>query len=546
MKVNQFQSQHIQDMCQALRPVIGEQADKLWQSYIYADEESKEEIEETIELLALSNLRNDVTNTTPVFLPPSREEAQGEIEIGHVVYNGKILHPFGLKKSELFQHLSCFSRSGGGKTNLGFLILKSLARQNVPFLVLEWKRNYRDLLPFPEFQQLRVYTIGRNVAPFRFNPLIPPKGVDPKSYLKKLLFVLADSFLLGPGALYIFQCALDDVYQRAGVYNGTVKIYPTFHNVFEWIESFSRNLRGREMLWAASCLRTISCLCFGQIDDIINTNSNQDLEKLLQQQVIFEMDALSHTDKVFFIQALLLWIHDYRLTQPQREELVHAIFLEEAHHILPKHGKYLAGNESIIDVIFREIREYGEALLVYDQMPSEISKACLANSYCTIALNAKEKADVATLAGSMLLDDSQKNALGEMEIGKAIVKLQGRIMKPFMVHIPLVPVKKGIVTDEMLADKMKPYISIEPANLYDDLSDNEKELLRDIALLPNSGVAARYHRCGLSGRQGDKIKHLLLEKGYIQEQEVISDKGKSKALRLSEKGKKVLADIYGL
>jgi len=533
-------------MCQALRPVIGEQAGKLWQSYIYADEESKKEIEETIELLALSSLRNDVTNTTPVFLPPSREEAQGEIEIGHVVYNGKILCPFGLRKSELFQHFSCFSRSGGGKTNLGFLILRSLAKQNIPFLVLEWKRNYRDLLPLPEFQNLRVYTIGRNIAPFRFNPLIPPKGVDPKSYLKKLLFVLADSFLLGPGALYLLQCAIDDVYQRAGVYDGTVKAYPTFHDIFRWIESCAANARGREMLWAASCLRTVSCLCFGQIDDIINTNSNQDLEKLLQQQVIFEMDALSQTDKVFFIQSILLWVHDYRMTQPQREELVHAIFLEEAHHILSKRGKYLAGNESITDVIFREIREYGEALLVYDQMPSEISKACLANSYCTIALNAKEKSDVATLAASMLLDDSQQDALGEMEIGKAIVKLQGRIMKPFMIHIPLMPVKKGIINDDMLQERMKPYIAIQSGNGLDELSDNEKEFLRDIALLQNSGVAARYHRCGLSGRQGDKTKRLLLEKGYIQEQEVISDKGKSKALRLTENGKKVLSAYYGL
>lgn len=424
--------------------------------------------------------------------------------------------------------------------------MRSLAKQNIPFLVLEWKRNYRDLLPLPEFQNLRVYTIGRNIAPFRFNPLIPPKGVDPKSYLKKLLFVLADSFLLGPGALYLLQCAIDDVYQKSGVYGGAVKAYPTFQDIFRWIEYFSRNLRGREMLWAASCLRTVSCLCFGQIDEIINTNSNQDLEKLLQQQVIFEMDALSQTDKVFFIQSILLWIHDYRMTQPQREELVHAIFLEEAHHILSKRGKYLAGNESITDVIFREIREYGEALLVYDQMPSEISKACLANTYCTIAMNAKEKADVATLAASMLLDDSQKDALGEMEIGKAIVKLQGRIMKPFMVHIPLVPVKKGFINDDMLQERMKPYIAIHSGNGFNELSDNEKEFLRDIALLPNSGVAARYHRCGLSGRQGDKIKRLLLEKGYIQEQEVISDKGKSKALQLSEKGRNVLSEMYGL
>ena len=156
-------------------------------------------------------------------------------------------------------------------------------------------------------------------------------------------------------------------------------------------------------------------------------------------------------------------------------------------------------------------------------------------------MNAKEQSDVYTLSASMLLDEEQADILGEMEIGKAVVKLQGRIQKPFMIQIPLMPIKKGLITDGMLEEKMKPCRTIVENTKYAvDLSDTEMVFLKDVALVPNSGVAARYRRCGLSGRQGDKIKHLLLEKGCIQEKEHISPKGMSKVLSLSESGENIV------
>jgi hypothetical protein len=56
-----------------------------------------------------------------------------------------------------------------------------------PFLVFDWKRNYRDLLTLPEFSELHVFTVGRSVAPVRFNPLIPPPGPLATVWPKKLI-----------------------------------------------------------------------------------------------------------------------------------------------------------------------------------------------------------------------------------------------------------------------------------------------------------------------------------------------------------------------
>jgi len=50
----------------------------------------------------------------------------------------------------------------------------------------------------------------------------------------------------------------------------------------------------------------------------------------------------------------------------------------------------------------------------------------------------------------MLLDDDQASALGNMEVGKAVVKLQGRIPDPFMIQVPKMNILKGLVTDEMI------------------------------------------------------------------------------------------------
>ena len=50
----------------------------------------------------------------------------------------------------------------------------ALPVRGIKIVAMDWKRYYRDLLQL--HPDLRVYTIGRKVSPFRFNPLIPPPG----------------------------------------------------------------------------------------------------------------------------------------------------------------------------------------------------------------------------------------------------------------------------------------------------------------------------------------------------------------------------------
>jgi hypothetical protein len=103
--------------------------------------------------------------------------------------------------------------------------------------------------------------------------------------------------------------------------------------------------------------------------------------------VVLELDALTNADKIFLIEALLLWIHHYRLADGKREQFKHAIFIEEAHHILLRKKQEVTGEETVTDVLLWEIRELGESVICLDQHPSLISKPALGNTYTTFAFN---------------------------------------------------------------------------------------------------------------------------------------------------------------
>jgi len=215
-----------------------------------------------------------------------------------------------------------------------------------------------------------------------------------------------------------------------------------------------------------------------------------------------------------------------------------------------------------MDITFREIREYGEALVFLDQAPSLISLSALGNTYCTICLNLKHQKDVNAMAQCMLLDGAERDILGSLEVGEAVVKLQGRSPRPFMIRIPEFEIRKGVVSDEMVSERMPQVIDEETFLIADADETREPEqgyriqqradepslgptsmaFLADVRDYPESGVAARYRRLGLSVRQGQKLKDKLVQQGLIQEHDEHTPTGRIKVVRLTEKGELAMSE----
>ncbi len=544
MPYDQNKAGKVRELCQRLRPIIGQQADKIWLSHIIENETGKKQIEDYLELLAAKHFFGNLDSDGPALVPPPREAAAGEYPISEVVYNGRELYPFGLREDEWLQHVAIFGRSGAGKTNMGFLIIQQLVEKKKPVLIFDWKRNYRDLLNLPGFENTAVYTIGRTICPFSFNPLVPPAGTNPKTWLKKLIDVLGHAYLLGDGVAFLMQEAIDGVYERAGVYSGKVEKWPTFRDVLTALKQ--RENSGREAGWMSSALRALASLCFGEMDTLVNKGGDN-IEKLLTQTVILELEALTQSDKVFFVQTMMLWIHHYRIHQASREIFKHAIVIEEAHHVLSDERRSLAGGQSVMELTFREIREFGESLIYLDQHPSQISMPALGNTYCTICFNLKHRTDVSAMSQAMLLKDDEKDVLGNLQIGQAVVRLQGRGTKPFLISVPEFKIEKGSFTDARVVSHMTKLGLMSVRNqpktaplVFGDSSaptiSSGKAFLADVAEFPDCGVAERYKRLGLSVRQGQKIKDDFIEKGLIQEQVQTTNKGRLKVIRLTEQG----------
>jgi len=299
--------------------------------------------------------------------------------------------------------------------------------------------------------------------------------------------------------------------------------------------------------------------------------------------VVLELDALTNADKTFLIEALLLWIHHYRMAQDQRETFKHAIVIEEAHHILLRKKQEATGEETITDVLLREIRELGESIICLDQHPSLISKPALGNTYTTFAMNLKHRGDIAMIQDSLLLTSEQAGYLGRLEVGWSIVRLQGRWFWPFLVKFPLVKFEKGMISDERLrvitkqkqedfSSLLSPYSNfsatistkkgeLEPEKPYkgsittisqldkDNYKDRQKKVtltahelmfLKNISEHITLTVTKRYAHLGFNLRAGNDIRKSLVSKGLICSVNLSFYKGGVKGLLLTSEGQKVL------
>ena len=335
--------------------------------------------------------------------------------------------------------------TGSGKTNLAFNLVRELELRKKPFLIFDWKKNYRDLKQLPEFEDLKIIRLGSSDCDFKFNPLIPPPGVHPKHWMAILIDVLKHAFFVAHGVEYFFRKGINYLYKQFGIYEGK-KVYPTFNDLANILQQ--EFVRGREMLWMSSVKRVIASLTFsGLLGDVLNVQKQEGIEKLLEQNVVIEMDNLATIEKIFFVEALLLWIYEFRKQEGKREKFKHAIIIEEAHHVLSNKKEYDSGEETIIETIIRMIREFGESVIVIDQEPSKVSNSIKANTNCKICFNLGSGIDISTMAKTLNMTPEQERMIDKLKTGHAIIKMKDRFAEPIHVRIPLSPIKKGEMID---------------------------------------------------------------------------------------------------
>jgi DNA helicase HerA-like ATPase len=203
------------------------------------------------------------------------------------------------------------------------------------------------------------------------------------------------------------------------------------------------------MLWQDSCGRILKTFIFGPAAGAFNARHPVKFETLLEQPVVIELDQeLPKPLRVFMSDVVLRWIHLYRLSQGETDELRHVVCLEEVHNLFPRSQSEKQTTNSL-EIVFREIRGFGEGLISITQHPSLIPVYILGNCNTQIYLALQHEEDIITSKRALFMEEGDEVFLDRLRVGEGIVKIKGRV-DPCMVRFPLVPVVKGAVGDDML------------------------------------------------------------------------------------------------
>lgn len=534
----------IEKIAAKLRPLMPDKIDHLMKSREMADPEMKSLIEKQIISLGYK-LFDNIETKILLSLPPEKR-CKGSINLGTVLYDTE-KWPLDLKFGELIQNTVILGRSGSGKTNLTFHMLRQLIQKGIPFVFLDWKRTVRHMLP-QLAGKLNIYTPGRSISKFPFNPFVVPPGIEANVYVNQLVDIMSRAFTLGDGSKSILRKAIATLY-------GQDNFCPAVVDVIEQLEKVPDT--GRMGGWKITAMRALESLEFSDLSSTDQITQAKLVQTLLKDNTVVELDGLAAESKKFLIPILTLWLYYVRLDSSDREKARLILFIEEAHHVLHKRAQ--TANETVLEMIFRQCRELGMGIVLNDQHIHLLSSAALGNAYTTILLSQKDPSDINKAAALCQLNPEEKFMLSSLVTGEGIVKLADRWTQPIHVRFPLVQINKGSTTDALLArysalNRSKDtgsgrntpaatyfsQVPQVPMLLNSPLNEESFRLLIDIQQYSNSGVKKRYKRLNLSIGKGNRLKQQLLEQGWLKSQTVDLGKTRKVLLGLTKQAKEIL------
>jgi hypothetical protein len=448
-----------EEICRRLRPVIGGNIDKIYLKYALSENnQEKIDMEHVFKILYEKYLHTHLLSEKVLLEPPHESIVSGDYVLGTVSYADKDFYPFGMKKNEWVRHMCVTGMSGSGKTNFAFLVAKNFIDKNLPFWIFDWKKSFRPLLLIDE--EMLCFTIGNPKISnlFRININRPPKGVDPKEWLNLLCDIITESFFASYGVHKLLSEVLNEMFRDFGIYKGSEN-YPTWYQVMSRLEERAEKQRmkhGRESEWIESAIRIAHILTFGHFGQAINNKGEYEvsIEELFDKRILFELHNLNNPEKKFFCEFLLAYIYKMKKTNQQGvdDTFKNALIVDEAHNIFLK-DKTNFLKESITDMIYREVREYGISLICLDQHISKLSDTVIGNSATTVAFQQILPPDVMTVASLMHMKENAKY-FSMIPVGYAIVRLSERHFQPFLVRVPFIELKREAVTDEAIKKRM--------------------------------------------------------------------------------------------
>jgi hypothetical protein len=539
----------IEEISSKLKPILGSKIDDLYFKYTLS--ESLEEKNEILQLLGVLYQKHlgKFLDKTILLEPPKENAVKGEYPLSKVIYAGKELYNFSLRESDWPRHVCISGMSGSGKTTFALNILENFVKKEKPFLVFDWKKSFRPLLNLDN--SIMCFTVGNDSVSnlFKTNINIPPKGVSPKEWINTLCDLLTESFQVSFGVHKILLETLDEVFEGWGVYKDS-KHYPNWQHIKKMLEIKAKESSGRESKWYESALRIASVLTFGDFGKVINYDGKKSLsvEDLFDKKVIFELNSLGNIEKKFFSEFILTYMYKLKKANQNKinETFNYAVLVDEAHNIFLKNKTYFV-SESITDMVYREMREYGISLICLDQHISKLSDTVKGNSACHIAFQQQLPQDVLDISSLMQLNH-KKEIFSQLPVGSAIVRISERYNSPFLVKVPFSELRNETIPEDKISQRMKFLIQgievekhdlqfkeelIHPKTSYevnlevpeiDNNSDINLEIIEDSVLTKTQEILYKFVSEQLSRKESlveiRKVLNSEMEKGFYTKEDI--------------------------
>lgn len=406
--------------------------------------------------------------------PPQLPESCRSIPLGQVMDMGM---PTGLKYQlnidSLARHVLNDGITGYGKSTTTLSILSGIAKWGVPWLVIEpvktdyveWAMEYNETCP--QEDRIAIYMpgydrfYGQKLESMRLNPFQPcaPAGVplNIQGHLDALASLLTASVSMGEVLPLLMKEALQELADNAlgpdpvtgrPIANSNqadprlIQGYPGFSQLLDVIKALMKSrgyaAENHQNITAAMETR-IKSLLLGWKQDFFDAPASTSGEELFGRKVIINLIGIeSDEDKAFFMSLILralseyrsasyYYLPEYRKALQSGDRLMHLTVVEEAHRLIALPTVRMDGanpqgaTATMFSNMLREIRKWGEGLMIVDQQPSQLIPDAIKNTDLKIIHRMPSLDDRQVVGNCMGLNQEQMDLIAALDRGEVII-----------------------------------------------------------------------------------------------------------------------------